>query len=106
MSKLSAGEIRERRRRMQEEALRSVAKTEQLNLRIDETSILRLYKAADCKGKPVGTMVREWIQDRLSLEENPSKKPANIETLIEMISSLHTKIDHLQDMPKLKATKR
>jgi hypothetical protein len=91
---------------MQEAALRSVAKTEQLNLRIDEASIIRLYKVADSKGKPVGTMVREWIQERLSLEENPNKKSPNIETLMELITSLHTKIDRLHNSSKLKAAKR
>ena len=71
MSKLSKEEIEKRGRRLQREALKSVAKTEQLNLRMDEANIYRLYNLAKKKQKPVGTMVREWVIERLDLEERP-----------------------------------
>ncbi len=71
MSKLSKEEIEKRGRRMQQEALKSVAKREQLNIRMDEENIYRLYEFAKLKGKPVGTLVREWIVERLDLEQQP-----------------------------------
>jgi len=79
MSKLSKEEIEKRGRRMQQEALKSVAKTEQLNIRMDESNIVRLYDLARIKRKPVGTMVREWIVERLDCEEQaPSSADESI----------------------------
>jgi predicted DNA binding CopG/RHH family protein len=95
MSKLTEKQINERRKRMQKEALQSVAKTEQLNIRIDEDNIRRLYSLGAKKNLPVGTMVREWITERLKLEEQ--RKPAVdlTELIMSSITSLHNKIDRL-----------
>jgi hypothetical protein len=58
-------------KRVQQEALKSVAKTEQLNIRMDEANTTRLYEIAKAKRKPVGTMVREWIVEKLDSENGP-----------------------------------
>ena len=107
MSKLSKTEILARRKRMQEEALKSIAKTEQLNIRIDEDSITRLYTIAGKQGKPVGTMVRQWILDRISTEEEPNKNES-LKTIIDLISNLHARIDQLDYalLGKKKASKQ
>lgn len=97
MGKISKEEIAARRKAMQEEALRSVAKTEQLNIRIDEQSIQRLYMIAGPLGKPVGTMVREWILDRLHSEESPGQQDSLVE-LKEMLADLHSKFDRLSSV--------
>lgn len=97
MGKISKEEIAARRKAMQEEALRSVAKTEQLNIRIDEQSIQRLYMIAGPLGKPVGTMVREWILDRLHSEESPRQQDSLVE-LKEMLADLHSKFDRLSSV--------
>lgn len=94
MSKLSKEEIAARRKRMQEEALKSVAKTEQLNIRIDENSIQDLYSIAALQGKPVGTMVREWIIERLKSEQQATRQD-QMKTLIDMVSLLHSRFDKL-----------
>lgn len=94
MSRLTKEEIAARRKRMQSEALASVAKTEQLNIRIDEDSIVRLYKLAGKESKPVGTMVREWILDRLRAEERPGGIDP-LQKLTELVSVLNAKIDRL-----------
>lgn len=107
MSKLSKAEISTRRKRMQEEALKSIAKTEQLNIRIDEDSINRLYSVASNQGKPVGTMVRQWILDRLATEEQPGKDEP-LQMIIDLVSKLHTRIDQLDNalLGKKKSTKK
>jgi hypothetical protein len=92
MSRLSKDEMAARRKRMQEEALKSVAKTEQLNIRIDESSITRLYALAGKQGKPVGTMVREWIIDRLNMEEQPADRES-MKVLVDLVSSLQARLD-------------
>jgi hypothetical protein len=90
MSKLSKEEIEKRGRRMQKEALKSVAKTEQLNLRMEAINIERLYILARKKKTPVGTLVREWIVERLDLEDSPAHYDAQlftnaIETILKML---------------------
>lgn len=109
MSKLTKEEITARRKRMQEEALKSVAKTEQLNIRIDEASITRLYAHASKQGKAVGTMVREWTIERLQTEEDTNNQPSYA-TLAETVSNLHKSLDRWEglvqettDWKKLKA---
>lgn len=69
MAKLTREQLDARRTANQQEALKSIAKTEQLNLRIDAEGIERLYEMSGKIGKPVGTMVREWIMERLEQEE-------------------------------------
>lgn len=92
MSKMSKEEVERRGRRLQQEALKSVAKTEQLNLRMDEANIYRLYALAKDKRKPVGTMVREWIIERLDMEERPQNYNAKFaaeiaEAILKALSS-------------------
>jgi len=99
MSKLSKEEIDKRGRRLQQEALKSVAKTEQLNLRMDEANIYRLYTLAKNKRKPVGTMVREWIVERLDLEERPHNHNAKFATEIaeEILKALSSRPRNTRD---------
>ena len=73
MTKLSKEEIEKRGNRLQQKALKSVAKTEQLNIRMEEKNIFRLYSLAKNRKKPVGTMVRDWIIERLDLEEKANE---------------------------------
>jgi hypothetical protein len=75
MAKLTRDQIEARRSANQREALKSIAKTEQLNLRIDADAIERLYEMSGKLGKPVGTMVREWIMERLDQEEAGADEP-------------------------------
>lgn len=94
MSKLSKEEIADRRKRMQDEARKSIVKSEQLNIRIDEDSLNRLYSLSAKLGKPVGSVVREWLLERLDQEEQESSNE-QLETIVEMLTSLHRKIDGL-----------
>lgn len=75
MAKLTREQLEARRIANQQEALKSVAKTEQLNLRINAEGIERLYEMSGKLGKPVGTMVREWIMERLEQEEAGAEEP-------------------------------
>lgn len=97
MSKSTKVEITARRKRMQEAVLKSVAKTEQLNIRIDEASITRLYAHASKQGKAVGTMVREWIIERLQAEEDSNNQPSYA-VLAEAISRLHKRLDRWEGL--------
>ena len=49
-------------------ATEKIAKSEQLNFRLEEKSINGLQELAFRRGLPVGTMIREWVLERLSRE--------------------------------------
>jgi type II secretory pathway component PulJ len=76
MPRLTDEQREQRRRRMQEEALESVAARGQFNFRVDGQDIKRLYEQAGKQKKPVSAMVREWVLERLATEEtNPHAAP-------------------------------
>jgi len=70
MPKLTDKEREQRRRKMQEEALESVAARGQFNFRLEGQYIKRLYELAGRRRQPVSAMVREWVLERLAVEEN------------------------------------
>lgn len=69
MSKMSPEERQQRRQKVAEEALESVAKTEQFNFRLDAKSIKQLHAVAAKRKIPVGALVRQWVVDALKQEE-------------------------------------
>lgn len=75
MAKLTDAEREERRIKLQEEALESVALRGQFNFRLDGRDIKRLYNLAGKRNQPVSTLVREWVLERLQIEET-NKCPA------------------------------
>ena len=68
MPKLTVEQREQRRQKLQEEALESVAARGQFNFRLDGQDIKRLYQLAGKHHTPVSTMVREWVE-RLTVEE-------------------------------------
>lgn len=91
MAKLTREQLDVRRTANQQEALRSIAKTEQLNLRINAEGIERLYEMSGKIGKPVGTMVREWIMERLEQEEAGALEPPAV-----ALAVIQRKVSQLQ----------
>ena len=70
MAKLTNTEREQRRKKIQEEALQSVVDRGQFNFRLDGKDIQRLHEIAGQRNKPVSSMVREWVLERLEIEEN------------------------------------
>ena len=75
MPRLTEAERERRRRKMQQEALESVAARGQFNFRLDGRDIRRLYELAGRRQRPVSAMIREWVLERLEAEES-GKNPA------------------------------
>ena len=75
MPKLTPQEREKRRKKVQDQALEAVAARGQFNFRLDGKDIKRLYALAAARKKPVSAMVREWMLERLELEET-NKNPA------------------------------
>jgi len=66
---IKSDEIEKRRNRVREAALESIASRGQFNFRLDGADIKRLYALAKKNKRPVTSMVREWVLDRLEKEE-------------------------------------
>ncbi len=62
-------EIEKRRNRVRQAAMDSIASRGQFNFRLDGNDIKRLYVLAKKTKRPVSSMVREWVLDRLEKEE-------------------------------------
>jgi hypothetical protein len=69
MPRLTQKEREKRRQKVQEQALEAVAARGQFNFRLDGEDIKRLYALAGARQVPVSAMVREWVLERLDLEE-------------------------------------
>ncbi len=61
-------ETQERLEKGRLEALDAVAQRGVMQFRLDAESIKELYALADSKRKPVGTLVREWVLEKLESE--------------------------------------
>ncbi|MBI4533206.1 MAG: ribbon-helix-helix protein, CopG family [Candidatus Melainabacteria bacterium] len=91
MAKLTDKQRDQRRRRLQDEALESVAARGQFNFRLDGKDIKRLYELAGQRKKPVSAMVREWVLERLEREEsNTSAAPTWAQELSQRLT--HTEV--------------
>lgn len=69
MPRRETSEQEKRRNRVREAALDSIAERGQFNFRLDGADIKRLYGLAKKMKRPVSSMVREWVLDRLEKEE-------------------------------------
>lgn len=91
MPRLTAEEREARRRKVQDEALEAVAARGQFNFRLDGSDIKRLYELAGMRKRPVSAMVREWVLERLELEEGgKTQSPPWVQSLENRLS--HTEV--------------
>ncbi|HNG75134.1 MAG TPA: hypothetical protein PLY72_11785 [Candidatus Obscuribacter sp.] len=71
-------------------ATEKIAKSEQLNFRLEEKSINELQELAFRRGLPVGTMIREWVLERLSRERLGT--PQLADRALHVLDEIHTKL--------------
>ncbi len=69
MVRSTSNEKEKRHQKVREAALESIAKRGQFNFRLEGSDIKRLYSISKKKKRPVSSMVREWVLDRLEKEE-------------------------------------
>jgi len=92
-SRMSPEERARRRAAVGKAASEKILKSEQLNFRIEEQSISELHEMAFRKGMPVGTMIRDWVLERLSKEKLGT--PDLTERALHVLDELHTKLNVL-----------
>lgn len=72
-------------------ASEKIAKSEQLNFRIEEQSIRELQALAFERGLPVGTMIRYWVLERLISEKHG--QPDQGAKALFVLECLHEKLN-------------
>jgi predicted DNA binding CopG/RHH family protein len=92
-STMSAQEREKRRAAVGKVASEKIAKSEQLNFRIEEKSIKDLQKMAFKKGLPVGTMIRDWVLERLAQEKLGD--PEKTGKALLLLDETYTKLKYL-----------
>jgi hypothetical protein len=68
MPKMTKEELARRKRELTAAARTSIAKSEVLQFRLEPDSILEIYEIASEKKLPVGTMLRQWVLERVDVE--------------------------------------
>jgi hypothetical protein len=91
--KMTKKELQQRMIKLKADARAQVVKTEVMHFRLDADSIGKLYVTAGEKGKPVGTLVREWVLERLKLESGT--EPEAHLSLVEVDHRLQAIEQHL-----------
>jgi len=92
-SSMSPEERANRRAAVGKAATEKIAKSEQLNFRLEEPSIKELQEMAFTKGLPVGTMIRDWVLERLAKEKAGSPDVAG--KALHVLDEIHTKLNFL-----------
>jgi len=91
MPKMTKEELQKRKNEMTAQARAEVAKTEIVQFRVDAENISKLYDHAMASKMPIGTMVRQWVLERLRNEEN---RELNEKREDESLASLNAKLDY------------
>ena len=63
---MNKAELDRRKAQMTARAKAEIAKSGIVQFRLEPANILKLYEASVHNKKPVGTMVREWVLERLN----------------------------------------
>lgn len=92
-SSMTAAERNRRRAAVGQAASEKISKSEQLNFRVEEQLITELQDMAARKGMPVGTMIREWVLERLSQEKLGAPDMTGRALLV--LDEIHDKLNKL-----------
>ncbi len=101
MARISKEELQKRKAELSKLARQELAKTEVMRFRLEPNNILKLCELAEQRCQHVGTMVRQWVLERMQTEMNPDDKttPASItplfNTVLHRIDLLETEVKRL-----------
>jgi hypothetical protein len=68
-----------------------LAKTEIVQFRLDPENIMGLFELAELHRKPVGTMVREWVLEKMRQEQSTPLN-SNLRSIENRLSALEKRI--------------
>ena len=93
---MSQAERARRRAAIGKAASEKIAKSEQLNFRIEEQKIKELQDMAYNRGLPVSTMVYDWVLERLAQEKLGKSVIAG--QSLQLLSEIHGKLHNFLDL--------
>ncbi len=73
MGRMTKQELQKRKAELKRMVHADIVRREVMQFRLEPENIERLYQIAVKKRKPVGTMIREWVTDRITTELSPAK---------------------------------
>lgn len=80
-------------------ATEKIAKSEQLNFRLEERTIRELQGMAYDRGLPLGAMIREWVVERMLLEKMGKEDVSNNSIIV--LNEIYAKLqDFLGPHPR------
>lgn len=92
LAKLNSKQLKKAHKELQEDSRQRVAERGVLQFRADPETILAVIDAAEKNKMPVGALLRQWVQEKLTLEDAYKKTP----DLLERLSVLEETVDYLQ----------
>ena len=92
LAKLNSKELKKAHQDLKGEARQKVADRGVLQFRADPETILAVLDAAEKNKMPVGALLRQWVQEKLAMENAYKKAP----DLLERVSVLEEAVDYLQ----------
>lgn len=96
MAKLNAKELKKAHKELQAGARQKVAERGVLQFRADPETILAVLDAAEKNKVPVGTLLRQWVQKKLEIDNAYKKAP----DLVERLAVLEEAVEYLQKKVK------
>lgn len=86
-SKISEAELKRRKAELGQLARKELAKTEIMRFRMEPRDILRLFDIAKQKRQHTGSMVRQWVLERMEIESHPGARASNVSAVAETSSA-------------------
>ncbi len=91
MAKLNQNQVNKARKELQDEARQRVAQRGILQFRTSPETILAVISIAEEREIAVGKLLRQWIEERLEIEQVTKKTP----DLLERLSVLEEAVSYL-----------
>ncbi len=96
MSKMTKEELKKRKAELKKIVHAEIIKREVMQFRLEPENIDRLYRIAAQKRKPAGTLVREWIIDRIDDEQKTKVSRASASNASSVVTAFDLAIDRLK----------
>lgn len=96
MAKLDKKQLEKAHKELKGDARKRIAERGILQFRADEETIMAVLAAADRAEMPVGAMLRQWIQEKIQIEDAGQKAP----DLVQRVSVLEQAICEIQQRLK------
>lgn len=95
MAKLTPDELKHAHKELKSDARQRVAERGILQFRADPETVKAVLQAADECNMPVGAMLRQWVQERLQIENGMQSEPdlvSRVVMLEEAVTDLKRKL--------------